>query len=65
MIRQIVDRLHVSASPREVIAEVRGALKKSTRKHEYRESRHRFYREALKIHQENVDLYCAVMRGTF
>jgi len=66
MIRQIVGRLHVSASPRDVIRAVRKALLKSARQDpKHREARKGMYREALSVHGENRDLYHAVMTGRF
>ena len=55
----LVGRLHVSLSDREVLHEIRGRLKPGTP----RETRRAMYREALKCHHENREMYRSVMRG--
>ena len=66
MIRNIVGRLHVSASSRDVIREIRNSLKKKARRNsKLRQARKEAYREGLEIHKENVALYNCVMSGRF
>jgi hypothetical protein len=67
MVNQITDRLHVSASARDVIREAWRAFNAETRADrspKTRAARHRFYRECLSRHEENRDLYRRVMRGS-
>lgn len=64
MIHQIVDRLHVSTSNREVIKYVRSRLAPRGRKGlEHKADRKAIYRMALEAHRENRELYRTVMRG--
>lgn len=50
-------RLHVSATPREVIKAAQGKLKKAARySREQRAARHAFYRQMLEYHQGARDL---------
>lgn len=61
---RIADRLHVSASNREVIKAVRKALKKPYRHSQlWRKARKALYRAAIKRHAANGGLYAYVMRG--
>jgi hypothetical protein len=53
---QITNRLHVSASNREVIRNARKAIKPSSYGIEHKPSRKIFYRQCLQVHKENVEL---------
>jgi hypothetical protein len=58
----IADRLHVSATNREVIRTARNVLARQHRTGpDYRDKRHELYRLALEAHRENRELYRAVM----
>lgn len=59
VLRFIVDRLHVSASYRDVAREIVRRLKKDCPKAE----RKRLVRRAMEIHRENRQLYADVMGG--
>ena len=63
MIGNIVDRLHVSASPRDVIRAVRKSLRAPALRRVNRVVRHQYYRAALARHRYNQDTYVLLMRG--
>jgi hypothetical protein len=58
-----IDRLHVSASQRDVLRACWKKLRKSARKPERRGERRKFYAAACRQHRENGNLYSFVMRG--
>lgn len=60
MVRQIVDRLHVSATEREVLRYVRSRL--ADPRNTPREWKRETYRAALRRHAENRDFYVTVMK---
>jgi len=66
IVKQIVDRLHVSATRREVIKAVYYALKRKARRDPgYRRERRLLYADALRAHEQNRLVYVAVMSGRF
>lgn len=65
MISWIVNRLHVSASNREVIREIRKRLKREVRTRDKREVRHNALRDGIQLHNHNIIVYKAVMSGRF
>ena len=58
----LVGRLSVAEVDREVVREFWNRFK-GRRGHEWRTLRHATYREALRAHHENQDLYRKVMGG--
>lgn len=70
MVGYIVDRLHASTPPRDVVREVIRALKGRTWRDKYRRwravprtVRRELLREVLERHEHNRELYRAVMSG--
>lgn len=63
VVAQVVNRLHVSASDREVIRAVWQAFSEAARGREFRLDRKGFYRAALEQHRRNRELYGFVMTG--
>lgn len=64
IVRNIVGRLHVSASDRDVIRAVSRSIMRAYRfEPELSAERKRCYREALRCHAENRKLYRYVMSG--
>ena len=58
IITNVVGRLHVSASNREVVRAVRKALKRKFRhNYAFRRDRHSVYREAIEQHAANRKLF--------
>ena len=57
-IRWLIDRLHVSASALSVMREIRKRSKAWSWN-----NRRAAMRYAVRVHQQNRDLYCYVMRG--
>ena len=53
MISQIVGRLHVSATNRDVVRAVHQAMVKRARGRDHRTARHEFIRRAIEHHQDN------------
>lgn len=62
----MASRLHVSATPREVIKYVHSRMLKKARRgttgRERREARHQVIRDALTQHEANRDLYRSIYR---
>jgi len=65
MVRQIVDRLHVSESDIGVCRYLRSRLSKEGKSKAQWPARKEAYKLALKIHHENQDMYVSVMSGVF
>jgi hypothetical protein len=63
VIDNIVDRLHVGTSNRQVIRAIWLKLKPASRTRKVRKERHRAYRAALQRHAKNRELYVAVVSG--
>ena len=64
MIGMIVDRLHVSSTPLQVVRAVHRAMTLDTRSaRDMRDARKSAYRKALQRHRENRDTFLFVMRG--
>jgi hypothetical protein len=63
IVRQVVDRCHVSDSPREVIRYVRSRLSGDGRSPEHREARRDIYRQAVEQHRRNRADYEWVQAG--
>jgi hypothetical protein len=61
--RNVVGRLHVSATSRDVVKACHKAIKKPSRTRAHRSDRHIFIRMALKEHADNRGLFQRVMRG--
>jgi hypothetical protein len=57
MISQIVGRLHVSASNRDVVRACRQAMADSALTRDKRQVRHEFMREAIAAHQTNRRMF--------
>lgn len=65
IIAQIVDRQHVSATPRQVIRAVFKGLSKEGQSSSQRRQRKVWYRQALRAHAANGKLYGQMMAGSF
>jgi hypothetical protein len=64
IVENIVGRLHVSASARDVIRAIRSKLKKPHRRDpSKREARKEMYRKGLAAHERNKTLYLGIMSG--
>lgn len=53
----VTNRLHVSATSRDVIRASRKALKPSALTRVHREARHKFVRDCLEVHHANRELF--------
>ena len=60
---QIAGRCHVSLSDRALCREVWKAMIPAGRAVKHRQTRRRYYQEALDAHHENQELYRAVVTG--
>jgi hypothetical protein len=68
MLNYYLGKLHVSKSNYEAIKFILSKMKKSSKKKFYSmpiETRKEFYREIIRIHQNNFNLYVKVMSGKF
>ena len=55
--RQVTNRLHVSATARDVVRAARKALKPSQLTRACRTGRHQFIRDCLEVHRANCGLF--------
>jgi hypothetical protein len=55
--KQVTNRLHVSATTRDVIRAGRRALNPSALARVHREARHKFFRDCLDVHRANRELF--------
>ena len=63
IVNQVVDRQHVSTTPRQIIEKVYSALSQKGRAAEHRDLRKTLYRDAIERHKANRKLYSDVISG--
>ena len=63
MAKQVTNRLHTSASNRDVIQAARKAVAPKFRGAKHKKARHAFFRDCLAVHEANTGMFFRVAKG--